>query len=182
MQIAGGLVAEFECDSNAVACPRLYPGRVRARRAGPRRRIGISARRRWEEKKIFKSMARRARRLELESTFRRTRVCASRIVVRSEMEGARETRSWTGKKYSNFDRATRAGCDDAFVERCLGEWFIYGVWWMCRLLILESRKVIGEAFCVTRPRIHRIGRTVYRNLIIQIPYWFTFFVNLFTKR
>lgn len=42
MQIAGGLVAEFECDSNAVACPRLYPGRVRAsERAGPRRRIGI---------------------------------------------------------------------------------------------------------------------------------------------
>lgn len=45
-------MAEFECDSNAVACPRLYPGRVSGRAAGPRHRIV----RRQEE--IFKSVVR----------------------------------------------------------------------------------------------------------------------------
>lgn len=42
MQIAGGPIAEFECDSNVVACPRLYPGRAsgRARRRIVRRHGG----------------------------------------------------------------------------------------------------------------------------------------------
>lgn len=86
MQIAGRLVAEFECDSNAVGrvSSVLYPGRVRARtrRAGPRlqdRRDGAA---RGKKKNI---QIRGARRLELESTYRRTRVCASGIVC----EGAR---------------------------------------------------------------------------------------------
>lgn len=76
-------MAEFECNSNAVACPRLHPGRASARdRTAPQDR-------RREEKNI---QIRLAQRLELESTFRRTRVCTSRIATRFEtrwMESAR---------------------------------------------------------------------------------------------
>lgn len=42
MQIASGPMAEFECDSNAVACPRLYPGR--ARRIAPQDRVASGGR------------------------------------------------------------------------------------------------------------------------------------------
>lgn len=45
-------MAEFECDSNAVACPWLYPGRASGRAAGPRHRIVRC------QKEIFKSVAR----------------------------------------------------------------------------------------------------------------------------
>lgn len=75
MQIAGGLVAEFECDSNAVACPRLHPGR-----ASTRDKTASQDRRR-QEKNI---QIRLAQRLELESTFRRTRVCTSGIAIQFE--------------------------------------------------------------------------------------------------
>lgn len=79
-------MAEFECDSNAVACPRLHPGRA----------TGPPQDRRREEKNI---QIRLARRLELESTFRRTRVCTSGIATRFEtswMESARL--AWMGEK------------------------------------------------------------------------------------
>lgn len=115
MQIAGGLVAEFECDSNAVACPRLYPGRVRERGRvgpGPRRRIGDGAAR---GKKIFKSMARR---LELESTFRVGHVSTHRESLRGrrqrggKKEGARGSRE-DGEKIFKFRPSARRHEPDA---------------------------------------------------------------------
>lgn len=68
-------MAEFECDSNAVACPRLHPGR-----ASTRDKTASQDRRR-QEKNI---QIRLAQRLELESTFRRTRVCTSGIAIQFE--------------------------------------------------------------------------------------------------
>lgn len=87
-------MAEFECDSNAVACPRLYPGRASGRAAGPRCRIV----RRQEEG----SIQIRARRLELESTFRRTRVCASKIATSSGAKWKVRGSRGRGKKIFKF--------------------------------------------------------------------------------
>lgn len=122
MQIVDGPMAEFECDSNAVACPRLYPGRASGRAAGPRCRIV----RRQEEGNI---QIRRARRLELESTFCRTRVCASKITTRS---GARwKVRGSRGRekkifKFQHEPDMTRAAfvvwTNDLFTVHGMNPW------------------------------------------------------------
>lgn len=112
----------FKCGRVSSVCYALD-----ARTVGPRRRIAPGERER-ERKKIFKSAARR---LELETTFRRTRVCASGIAKRATgwrkvrvVEVAR-ARGWLargrGKNIQISTVPTRAGCDDAFVERSLGE-------------------------------------------------------------
>lgn len=102
-------------NSNAVACPRLYSARAEDRVAAPLRD------REEEEKNIFKSVARR---LELESAFRRTRVCASEIATRfAERSGrcaALGSRAWTRKKYENFVRKRHEPDENAFVVRCFG--------------------------------------------------------------
>lgn len=103
MQIAGRPASEFEYDSNVVACPRLHPGRAseRARaRARARARQDYVAGLGGKNIQIC-----RAERLELESTFRRTRVCVSRRAPRDpEQGGKRATRVNGGK---NIQISTR---------------------------------------------------------------------------
>lgn len=133
MQIAGGLVAEFECDSNAVACPRLHPGRASTRDRTARRRISASAR----EKYSNLSCAEIRIRIDVSSD-----TClhiGNRYTVRNKLDGKYVARVDGKKIFKFFDRATR---DDAFIIRYLSEWFIYIVWWMRELLVWEMRKTL----------------------------------------
>lgn len=84
-------MTEFECDSNAVACPRLYPRRASGRTA-PQDRAASGGRK-------YSNPSRAEIRIRIDVSSDTCQRIENRYAIRGEMEGARL--AWTGKKYSN---------------------------------------------------------------------------------